>query len=314
MSKRTSFAGLLGNEDKAEDESGTPPVSALLHTITSNPDNPRDVDELELDEMVQSFHEVGQLQPVLAVSRDVYLRHKPQHATTIGDALYVVLGGNRRLEAAQRLGWARIDIALRDDLGDGEGSLDEAVIIENIHRKALAPIKEAGFLQGMVDRYGSQGKVAQRIGKTQAYVSQRLALLKLEPELQRAVDAGTLKVKEARTLAAVPQGQQRQAWRESKTAAPPAAEKRTPPAPPPSTATPRTHNPVMSPAPVASSPRVPEQSTSAPEPRSLLPDVVTVEAVPWGDPEAFVDLAERWMRDDVFTAVAELMLKRMRKD
>lgn len=190
MSKRTSFAGLLGTEEKTDETPGTPPVSALLHTIVGNPDNPRDRGEMDLKELIDSFREVGQLQPVLAVSRDVYLRHKPSHAKTIGDALYVTLGGNRRLEAAKHLGWARIDIALRDDLGDGEGGLDEAVIIENIHRKALAPIKEAGFLQVMVERYGSQGKVAKRIGKTQAYVSQRLALLKLEPELQDAVEIG----------------------------------------------------------------------------------------------------------------------------
>jgi ParB family chromosome partitioning protein len=230
MSKKTSFADLLGKE-QTEQPAGPPPVSSFLHTITGNPDNPRDAEDLELDELIQSFREVGQLQPVLAMSRDVYLRHKPDNRKAVGDAQFVILGGNRRLEAARQLGWARIDIQLRDDLGDGGGSLDEAVIIENIHRKALAPMREAVFLQGMVERYGSQGKVAQRIGKTQAYVSQRLGLLKLEPELQQAVDTGQLKVKEARKLASVPKEEQQAVWRESQQA------RVDEPA--------RTHNPVM---------------------------------------------------------------------
>lgn len=282
MTKRTSFASLLGTEEQAEQNAGPPPVSALLHTITGNPDNPRDPEELELDELIQSFREVGQLQPVLAMSRDVYLRHKPHHKKKVGDAQFVILGGNRRLEASRALGWARIDIQLRDDLGDGEGSLDEAVIIENIHRKALAPIKEAGFLQMMVDRYGSQGKVAERIGKTQAYVSQRLSLLKLAPELQQAVDAGELKVKTARQLSSVPQERQRDVWKKTETTDAPA----------------KGHNPVMAPPPRQEAdtdagekvpePR-PERSDPLPEP------VVAVKPpqikMPWTDGVAVAKIA-----------------------
>ncbi|MGW1105723.1 hypothetical protein [Streptomyces sp. NPDC002540] len=46
--------------------------------------------------------------------------------------------------------------------------------------------------------HGSQGKVAKRLGKTAAWVSQRLALLELTPELQDKVEAGELKVEPAR--------------------------------------------------------------------------------------------------------------------
>ncbi|MFD9721045.1 ParB/RepB/Spo0J family partition protein [Streptomyces sp. NPDC059076] len=212
MSKRTSFENLLGTGTAETTPDDAPPVSALLHTITGNPDNPRDVDELDIEELVASFRQVGQLQPVLALSRDAYLKHKPLHRKVIGDAEFVVLGGNRRLEAARALGWARIDIQVRDDLADGdEGSLDEAVIIENIHRKALSPMKEAGFLHIMVGRYGSQSKVAERIGKTQAYVSQRISLLNLTPELQEAVDKKQLKVKEARKIASAAPAEQQEA-------------------------------------------------------------------------------------------------------
>ncbi|MFE1272511.1 ParB/RepB/Spo0J family partition protein [Streptomyces sp. NPDC058758] len=79
--------------------------------------------------------------------------------------------------------------------------MDEAVVIENIHRKNIPPYKEAEFLQRMVERHGSQEKVAERIGKSQMYVSNRLALLNLPPELQEAVDTKQLKVKTAEKIA-----------------------------------------------------------------------------------------------------------------
>lgn len=298
MSKRTSFADLLGTKEQTQENDG-PPVSAQLHTITGNPDNPRDPDELELDELIMSFREVGQLQPVLAMSRDVYLRHKPRHKKKVGDAQYVILGGNRRLEAARALGWARIDIQLRDDLGDGDGSLDEAVIIENIHRKALAPIREAAFLQGMVERYGSQGRVAERIGKTQAYVSQRLSLLKLAPELQQAVDAGELKVKTARQLSSVPQERQRDAWQKAEAVDAPTAGHNPVMAPPPGPVDPVSGAPGRSdeepPSFTAVKPEVPEVPEQRPEPS---PDPQPVEPVkppqikmPWADGAACADIA-----------------------
>lgn len=211
MSKRTSFATLVGEKKEAEADSSErtqlPPATVFMHTIVGNPDNPRRDGESQagdpaFEELVAAMKEVGQLQPVAVVSRDVYLRHKPEHAKAVSAADWVVITGNRRLAAARELGWTRIDIKVQDHLGDGEGFLDEAVIIENIHRKAIEPCKEAVFLQRMVTKYGSQDKVAQRIGKSQMYVSQRLALLRLSPELQLRVDAGLFKVKAARQIAA----------------------------------------------------------------------------------------------------------------
>ncbi|MGG8410457.1 ParB/RepB/Spo0J family partition protein [Streptomyces sp. 12297] len=166
-----------------------------MHTLVGNPENPRgegeySPDDPEFEELMNTLREVGQLQPVAVVSRDVFLRLKPQHAKVVGTADWVVVNGNRRYAAARQLGWTRVDIKVQDHLGDGKGLLDEAVIIENIHRKDIEPCKEAAFLQVLVDKYGSQDKVAQRIGKSQMYVSHRLSLLRLAPELQRRVDAG----------------------------------------------------------------------------------------------------------------------------
>ncbi|MER5934028.1 ParB/RepB/Spo0J family partition protein [Streptomyces sp. NPDC002054] len=213
MSKRTNFASLIGEKSPAatsgsaaEPEVKLPPSTALMHTVVGNPGNPRREGEYStsdpgFEELMLTLREVGQLQPVVVVSRNVFLRIKPEHTKAIGDADWVVVNGNRRFAAARQLGWTRIDIKVQDHLGDGKGLLDEAVIIENIHRKAIEPCKEAAFLQALVEKYGSQEKVATRIGKSQMYVSHRLSLLRLAPELQRRVDAGVFKLKAARELA-----------------------------------------------------------------------------------------------------------------
>ncbi|MFI5618052.1 ParB/RepB/Spo0J family partition protein [Streptomyces sp. NPDC051567] len=213
MSKRTNFASLIGEKPSATAAGGgepvvkAPPTTALMHTIIGNPGNPRGQGEYstndpEFEELMVTLREVGQLQPVAVVSREVFLRLKPEHTKAVGVADWVVVNGNRRFAAARQLGWTRLDIKVQDHLGDGKGLLDEAVIIENIHRKAIEPCKEAAFLQVLVEKYGSQEKVASRIGKSQMYVSHRLSLLRLAPDLQRRVDAGLFKLKAARELAA----------------------------------------------------------------------------------------------------------------
>lgn len=221
MSKRTSFTSLLGKESTSdasssdnEGKQAAPPTTVLMHTVTGNPENPRQPedytdDDPEFAELKDTMRLVGQLQPVAAVSRDVYVRLKPEYAEAVRDADYVIVGGNRRLAAARQLGWTRLDIKVQDRLGDDDGKLDEAVIIENIHRKKIDPIKEAVFLQRMVKKHGSQDEVARRIGKSQMYVSHRLALLKLDDEVKQELEAGAVKPSQVRGLATKPAEQQR---------------------------------------------------------------------------------------------------------
>lgn len=220
--KRKKFTDLLGDssdtgtDTAADDQPAAPPVTAYMHTIIGNPENPRtEADYTDADpefrEMKASMKEIGQLQPIAVMSRAVYDQTKPGYAKQLGDADWVVVTGNRRLAAARQLGWTRIDIRVQDRLGGDEegGQLDEAVIIENIHRKKVEPIKEAAFLQRMVKRHGSQEKVAERIGKSQMYVSHRLALLDLVPEVQKEIQTGGVKVSQVRGLSAKSPEEQR---------------------------------------------------------------------------------------------------------
>lgn len=213
--KKTAWSDLLGDEKKSDEVSEEqPPTTVLMHTIVGNPKNPRPEldysdDDPEFVELKKTMGEVGQLQPLAVVSRPVYERVKVDAVAALPKkdrqeftaAEWVVVTGNRRLAAARQLGWTRIDIRVQDKLGDEEGRIDDAIIVENIHRKNLLPTREAELLQSMVERHGSQEKVAERIGKSQMYVSHRLALLKLAPDVRQQVDTGKVKIKDARQLA-----------------------------------------------------------------------------------------------------------------
>ncbi|WP_331735775.1 ParB/RepB/Spo0J family partition protein [Streptomyces sp. NBC_00057] len=287
--KKPGWAALLGTETSAgadttaaEGGQEEPPVIVLMHTIVGNPENPRDESDYsdadpEFAELKSSMKEIGQLQPLAVVSRGVYERTKPGHGKALRDAEWVVVTGNRRLAAARQLGWTRIDVKVQDRLGDGDGSMiDEAVIIENIHRKNIAPIREAEFLQRMVERLGSQDKAAARIGKSQMYVSHRLALLQLAPDVQHDVDTGAVKLKDVRTITRKPHEEQRAAVAElKKKAAVPKAPRKAAAKP--------VQNPVLKPAPA---PVVVPVSQGVQNPVLNEPKVTESEPAPQAQPDS----------------------------
>ena len=220
-------------------------TSARLDELVANPHNPRDgyVSEA-LNELAASMVEVGQLQPLAVVAREVWLSHYPDETDAIGSARWVVLTGCRRLAAAAIAGFERLDIIVKDRLAGADPRLSEATLIENLHRENLPPLLEARELAGLVARHGSQHQAAKRIGKTQAWVSQRLALLRLTPEMAELLRAGGLTIKEARAIATSPADEQAAALQEMRTPTP-AAE-----APPASaSAAPKKRRPDRAPAP-----------------------------------------------------------------
>ncbi|MCX5115239.1 ParB/RepB/Spo0J family partition protein [Streptomyces sp. NBC_00378] len=292
----------------------TPPNTVYMHTVIGNPGNPRTEldytdEDAEFRELKDSMRSVGQLQPAVAMSSDAFRRAKPEHADAIGDAEWVVILGNRRYHAAKQLGWTKFEIRVRDRLGSAEDDkVDEAVVIENIHRKNIPPYKEAEFLQRMVDRHGSQEKVAERIGKSQMYVSNRLALLNLTPELRDVVDTKQIKVKTAEQIAKIkdPEEQKARAAEEIQKAAQP--KERKPRRPRTSPALSLVQNPVLNQGPAEASQNATATMVSSenqgqlvqspvPEPRPgtdqshLAAGGASSPPVPWHNGASLMDLA-----------------------
>ncbi|GHH55686.1 ParB/RepB/Spo0J family partition protein [Streptomyces candidus] len=188
-------------------EGKRPPAAVDLAQLAHNPFNPRD-ELTDVEETGASLKERGQLQPIAVVRRAAFLAVHNDQADAIGNAEYVVIDGNRRLAGARSVGLPQLRIDVNDDLAVSAADMLESALIANIHRVDVPPIDQAKAIQQLKEVHGSQNQVAKRLGKTPAWVSQRLALLELTPELQERVEAGELKVEPARRIGRLPKEQQ----------------------------------------------------------------------------------------------------------
>ncbi|GAA4694284.1 ParB/RepB/Spo0J family partition protein [Streptomyces youssoufiensis] len=188
-------------------EGKRPPAAVPLSVLAHNPLNPRD-ELTEIEETAASLKEKGQLQPVAVVRRAAFLTAHPGREEQIGTAEYVVVDGNRRLAAASVAGLAELRIDVNDDLATSAEDMLESALIANVHRVDVPPLDQAKAIQELLSKHGSQEKVAKRLGKSGAWVSQRLALLGLTEDLQEKVESGELTVKEGRRIGRLPASRQ----------------------------------------------------------------------------------------------------------
>ncbi|HEV2147424.1 MAG TPA: ParB/RepB/Spo0J family partition protein [Longimicrobiaceae bacterium] len=135
--------------------------------------------QAELDDSVRRQ---GVRQPAV-----VHLREEGPHWLVIGE---------RRLRACANTG--RQLPAVVGTFTEAEAF--ELALIENIQRADLTPMEEArGFRRWLNDHEGdSTYTLAERIGKSQPYVANRLALLKLPSGTQKLVEDGLVTATQAR--------------------------------------------------------------------------------------------------------------------
>ncbi|MCD9146044.1 ParB/RepB/Spo0J family partition protein [Streptomyces albireticuli] len=188
-------------------EGKRPPTAVPLAELAHNPFNPRE-ELTDVEEAAGSLRERGQIQPVAVVRRAAFLAVHADQESAIGGAEYVVIDGNRRLAAAHVAGLTELRIDVNDSLAASAADMLESALIANVHRVDVPPIDQAKAIQQLVSVHGTQGKVAKRLGKTEGWVSQRLALLKLPQDLQEKVETGELKVRDGRRIGRLPVEQQ----------------------------------------------------------------------------------------------------------
>jgi ParB family transcriptional regulator, chromosome partitioning protein len=99
---------------------------------------------------------------------------------------FEIIAGHRRFQACRMNRFVEIPAIVMDvqDRAAFEVSLEE-----NLHRKTLDPMEEARAFSFYVNKYGygSVTELAERIGKSEEYVSHRILLLKLPPPIQTLV-------------------------------------------------------------------------------------------------------------------------------
>ncbi|MFE6357549.1 ParB/RepB/Spo0J family partition protein [Streptomyces rochei] len=164
-----------------------PPTELPPDRISLNPDNPRS-SLGDLTDLAGSLKTHGQKQAITVMNRDAYVKANPEREADLErDATHVVIDGSSRLAAAREAGLATIKVMVSDDEGSTSEELLESALVANIHRQDLEELDEARALQRLLAIHGSQTALAKRLHRSQGWVSQRLALLNLTPELQARI-------------------------------------------------------------------------------------------------------------------------------
>lgn len=173
-------------DDKSRPPQFMVPLKALLSMpfqCRTNPDDP------EMAELTESIKALGVLQPIL-------VRPKP-------NGLYEIVYGQRRVKAAEKAGLIEIPADIRV-LSDQEAY--EVQFIENIQREDLSDMEKARMLNFLITKFGyTQEALAQKVGKSKAWVSQHIAMLELEKVHPGELQTGEITERQAREILAAPE-------------------------------------------------------------------------------------------------------------
>ncbi|MGW1171113.1 ParB/RepB/Spo0J family partition protein [Streptomyces sp. NPDC002550] len=195
-------------------EGVAPPTELPPHRISLNPDNPRS--RLgDLTDLAGSLKTHGQKQAITVMNRDAYIKVNPEREADLEpDTTHVVIDGSSRLAAAREAKLPAVKVMVSDDQGTNSEELLESALVANIHRSDLGELDEARALRRLLAIHGSQTALSKRLHRSQGWVSQRLALLNLTPELQRRI--GDEPIDLLRAVANKPAAEQEAALQELK--------------------------------------------------------------------------------------------------
>ena len=155
-----------------------------LAQLSPNPQQPRrSFDEAALRELADSIRAYGILQP-LTVRR-----------TPVG---YQLVAGERRMRAARMAGLREVPCLVAQVDEQDAGML---ALIENLQRRDLDCFEEAAAIARLISRYGlSQEQAAEKLGKSQSAVANKLRLLRLSEPVRDGLRQAHLTERHARAL------------------------------------------------------------------------------------------------------------------
>lgn len=189
---------LLSNIEKkdtprTEITTSAPPTTTGVSTvdidlIEANANQPRkEFKDEALQELVESIKVHGIIQP-LTVRK-------------MGGRKYQLISGERRFRASKIVGLKEVPVYIRE-VNDQE--LLEMALVENIQREDLNAIEVAISYSRLIQECDlSHEDLANRVAKKRSTISNYLRLLKLPPEIQKAVSAEKISMGHARALAGV---------------------------------------------------------------------------------------------------------------
>ena len=155
--------------------------------IVPNKYQPRKTfDDSSLESLANSIKTYGIINPIL-------VRKKEDK--------YEIIAGERRFRAAKKIGLNEVPVIIKNT---DEQQTAELALIENIQRQELNPIEEAKSYEEIM-RIGNQtqAELAQKLGKSQSSIANKIRLLSLPQEVQDALTNKKISERHARSLISV---------------------------------------------------------------------------------------------------------------
>lgn len=156
-----------------------------LRDIRPNPCQPRrNFEEQPLRELAESIAAFGILQPLTI--------------RAVKGGGYELVAGERRWRAAQIAGLKEAPCLIAQV---DEQDAELLALIENLQRQDLDYFEEAAAIARLISRYGlSQEQTAQKLGKSQSAIANKLRLLRLEESVRQELLAQQMTERHARAL------------------------------------------------------------------------------------------------------------------
>jgi len=165
-----------------------------INNVVPNPYQPRkEFCEESLEELSSSIKSYGVIQPISVRKKD--------------NDLYELIAGERRLRASKLAGLDLIP-AIIVEMSDQDSAV--IALIENLQREDLNFIEEAEGYFLLINEHGfTQQELAEKVGKNQSTVANKLRILKLSEEVKKIVLENKLTERHARALLKLPDNQLR---------------------------------------------------------------------------------------------------------
>lgn len=163
-----------------------------IDKIRPNPYQPRKYfDKKMLEELADSIQRYGVMQPI--------------NVRLINGCSFELVSGERRLRASKIAGLTMIP-AIIVNVSDNDSAV--IALIENLQRQDLSFLEEAEGYYNLIKDYGlTQEELAERVGKSQSTIANKLRLLKLSDEVKKLIEQNDLTERHARALLRIPDEQ-----------------------------------------------------------------------------------------------------------
>lgn len=186
LNLKSALSRIFGGGDKTVTKESTENVLNLpIGKIHPNRFQPRTIfDDSKIEELARTIHTHGIIQPIVV--------------RTMENGDYEIIAGERRYRAMKSLQWVEVPAIIRE-MSDKETA--SVALIENLQREELTAIEEAQAFQQLLELHElTQEALAQRLGKGQSTVANKLRLLKLPEQIKESILKREISERHARAL------------------------------------------------------------------------------------------------------------------